>query len=259
MLRFLLNTLPNWLLLVTIVGSAVGVGLLAELWLRRRPRRDGNDDMLSLTFEFVGIAYAILVGFVIVSVWETQQEAHAAVQHEAATLEDMVAVERPLQGSGEEVHEAMEAYVRTTTEEEFGGSLEDGEQAEVAEDAADAILDAIVAIEPERDVDGELRSELIGEYTAFRDLRTERVALANQHIAGELWLLVLVSSLAVVLLVATFKGEGRWDVLATVFVSLTVGLVLYALVALSYPFSGDVSVDPAPLQGVLREISRVDS
>ena len=62
-----------------------------------------------------------------------------------------------------------------------------------------------------------------------------------------------------VLLVAAFKGESRWDLLATTFVSVTVGLVLYALVALSYPFSGDVSVDPSPLREVLHQIERADS
>lgn len=259
MLRSLINALPNWLLLVAVVGGTVGIGLVAEAILRRRPREGENHEMLTLTFEFVGIAYAILVGFVIVSVWETQQSAHAAVGQEAATLEDMVAIERVIEGSGEGLHEALLAYIDATTEHEFGDSLHDGEHAEDAEDAADAVLDEIVAIEPADDIGAELRSSLLGSYTTFRELRTERNALANAHIAGELWLLVLVSSVAMVLLVAAFKGVGRWDLAATIIVSLTVGLVLYALVALSYPFSGDVSVDPSPLDGVRHEIERADS
>jgi hypothetical protein len=258
MVRSLINTVPNWLLLVLIVGGTVGVGLLAEMVFRRRRSHGENHEMLTLTFEFVGIAYAILVGFVIVSVWTTQQDALAAVGQEAATLEDMVAVERVIDGSDEGLHDAISAYVDATIEDEFEDTLKQGDHAEGAEDAADGILDAIVAMEPADDIDAALQGEVLGDFSTFQEVRTTRNALANTAIAGEMWVLVLVSSFATVLLIAAFKGQGRWDLAATVIVSTTVGLVLYALVALSYPFSGDVSVEPTPLRGVQHEIERAD-
>src|SRR5688500_3757016 len=134
--------------------------------------------MLTLTFEVVGVAYALLVGFVIVSVWETQQAAHVAVGQEAAVLEDMVSIERAIEGSDEALHTAILDYVDATVELEFGDALKDGEHAEGAEDAADVILDAIVAIEPARDIDVELQSSLVASYTTFREWRTDRNGLA---------------------------------------------------------------------------------
>lgn len=42
--------------------------------------------MLTVTVEFVGVAYAILIGFVIVSLWEGQSNARETVSEEASAL-----------------------------------------------------------------------------------------------------------------------------------------------------------------------------
>lgn len=252
----MLNTLPSWGIVVLTVGLSVGIGLGAERWLRRRDSGETeNNEMLSLTFEFVGIAYAILVGFVIVSVWETQQEARESVSVEAATLEDFIVLDHALEPADRSAIEAaVTDYVSLVVDEEFR-ALKDGRHSEAAEAAADDIFHAVVDAKISSDVQGDLQSSMIDSYKELSDVRTERHQLANSRIAGELWLLVLVSSLAMILLVAAFKGTGRWDLYATTIVSITIGLVVFALVALSYPFSGDVSIDPGPLRDVLHTIA----
>src|SRR5947208_2856896 len=72
--RWLLNHLPSPVLAGLIVAAAVGVGALAELWHwrshQRRPQPVRSNEMLTVAVEFVGVAYAILIGFVIVNLWQ---------------------------------------------------------------------------------------------------------------------------------------------------------------------------------------------
>jgi hypothetical protein len=254
--RWLLNTFPDPVIILFTVGGSVALGLGAEWWLRRRNHGDTeNNEMLSLTFEFVGIAYAILVGFVIVSVWETQQDARAAIAAEAATLEDFVVLDHVLEPADRAtIEDRVTAYVNVVIGDELA-ALKDGGHSEDAEAAADDIFHSVVDAKATTDVQTNIQATLIESYKDLSDERTQRHELANSRIAGELWLLVLVSSVAMILLVAAFKGQGRWDIYATTIVSITIGLVLFALVALSYPFSGDVSVDVSPLKGVLHTIA----
>src|SRR4051812_18111419 len=122
MVRSLLNTFPSWAIMLLTTGGSLALGMAAEWWLRRRTKNDDteNNEMLALTFEFVGIAYAILVGFVIVSLWETQQDARTSVATEAATLEDFVALDHALAPHDRAAIEAaITDYVHTVTVDEF--------------------------------------------------------------------------------------------------------------------------------------------
>jgi hypothetical protein len=201
-----------------------------------------------VTFEFVGIAYAILIGFVIVSLWDTQQDATQIVSTEASALEDMSDLTLPLDPSVRaEVGGAVTHYIDVVANDEFKAMRKGHDSAE-AEQASRDLFRTIAGLDVNGDLETDLRSRLLDAYNDVDDARNSRIALANRKLAGELWMLILVSSGAMVFLIAAFEGDGRWDTTATVIISATIGLVLFAMMTLSYPFSGDVSVDPGPLR-----------
>jgi hypothetical protein len=258
MVRWLLNNVSTVLLIVLCTGGTIAVGLAAEWFFNRKAHEhtEGDNEMLSITFEFVGIAYAILIGFVIVSLWETQQSAHEAVSTEASALEDLALLDRGLPADdAARVEEAINKYVDVTATVEFP-KLKEGREAREAHVASQDIFDTILRAEPTTDLQSTIQGSMVDSYKDFAGERNNRVDLANAKLAGELWMLVLVSSLAMVLLVAAFRSEGRWDRIATTIISATIGLVLFAMVALSYPFSGDVSVDATPFREVTETIGR---
>ena len=248
MLRWLLNHLSSPALIVLIAGLAIGLALAAELIQRRRMRgrEPRSNEMLSMTVEFVGIAYAILIGFVIVSLWDTQGSAADTVSNEAAALSDIVTLTKGMdQADAIKIKGAVRGYSVDVVDREFK-LLRTGDSSEKAEADTDAIFNTIVAADSSTPLHQTLQDKQIDSYKDFTALRTKRLQIANDKLAGELWLLVLISSAALIFLVAAFEGEGAWDIYATVIISGTIGLVLFAMVALSYPFSGQVSVSPEP-------------
>ena len=254
--RWLLNHVPSWALLVTIVGAAVAIGAVAE-WSQAR-RRGGRpprpNEMLSVTFEFVGLAYAILIGFVIVSLWQDQADARQAVAHEASALKDIVALSEPMPpSSAQPIKRAVEAYCQEMADGEWK-LLRVGEPSAEARAAADGILAAIASIDAPSDLIKTLQTSMIDSYKEFRGLRIERTGLVDVHLARELWLLVILASVVLVLLVAAFEGEGKWHIGATMIVATTIGTILFVIVELSYPFSGQVSVSPEPFVDLVRTL-----
>jgi hypothetical protein len=258
-LRWLLNTFPSWALMVLVTAACVAIGLAAERWQRRRRGATGprdNQEVLSTTFEFVGIAYAILIGFVIVSLWESQQEARQLVSAEAAALDDMAVLAHGYDGADRKaLDDAIRRYVESVTGPEFE-AMKDGEHSRETDDVESELLDDVLALSPSSDLQADLQSKIIDSYNELTNVRTERLAMAQEKLAGELWLLVLGASLAMILLMAAFESEDRWHVWGTTMISVTIGLVLFAMIALSYPFSGQVSVPPSSLENVVLELDR---
>ena len=256
MLRWLLNNLNSALLIVLITGGAVGLAFALERFQRHRMRgrQPESSEMLGMTVEFVGIAYAILIGFVIVSLWDTQGAATDIVSDEAAALSDIGTLTRGMApADSAAIRAEIIDYGETMVDEEFE-MLRDGEFSARAQADTEALFDSIIGADVSSPIYVTMQDKAIDTYKDFSDLRTKRLQIANDKLAGELWLLVLVSSLALILLVAAFEGEGRWDMWASLIISGTVGLVLFAMVALSYPFSGDLAVTPGPFAEVVRAL-----
>lgn len=248
MVRWLLNHLSSSILFVLIVGATVAVGAAAE-WAqahRRRARPPRSNEMLTITVEFVGLAYAILIGFVIVTLWQVQSDARQAVADEASALKDIVELsEATPPAAGIPIRQAVQAYTVEAAGNEWK-LLRTGERSERAHEAADAILASIAGVDPSTDLVKSLQASMIDSFKDFRGLRSKRVGFATVELAGELWLLVILASVALVLLVAAFEGDGKWHIGATLIIAATIGTILFVIVTMSYPFSGDVSVSPQP-------------
>jgi hypothetical protein len=254
--RWLLNHLPGGLLLLLIVGTTVAIGAAAE-WLqahRRRDRPPRSNEMLSVTVEFVGLAYAILIGFVIVALWQDQSEARQAVADEASSLKDIVTLSEATPASvGVPIEQAVAAYSRETADHEWK-LLRTGARSERAHAAGDEILATIARVDTSSELAKTLQASMIDSFKDFRDVRSRRTGLANVRLAGELWLLVILASVTLVLLVAAFEGEGKWHIGATLIIAATIGTVMFVIVALSYPFSGAVSVSSQPFIDLARTL-----
>ena len=256
MLRWLLNNLNSAFLIIIVTGGAVALAWMLERIQshRMRGKEPENHEMLGMTVEFVGIAYAILIGFVIVSLWDTQGAANDIVPNEAAALSDIGTLTRGMAPpDGAKVRAEIIDYSETIIDDEFE-LLREGDFSEKAETDAESLFDSIIGADTSTPLYASMQDKAIDSYKEFSDLRTKRLQIANDKLAGELWLLVLVSSLALILLVAAFQGTGRWDLWASLIIAGTVGLVLFAMVALSYPFSGDVAVTPDAFVEVVRSL-----
>jgi hypothetical protein len=87
------------------------------------------------------------------------------------------------------------------------------------------------------------------------DSRRDRLEAAHGGLPVEMALLILFSSLVIVGYAVLVGSPHIWlHVLGPAAIAIVVAFSLVVLLDLSYPFSGDVSVDPAPFEtGVLAQ------
>src|ERR1700733_2811845 len=77
------------LMAVLIVGGAVIYALVGVHFGRKFTKlhvAEGHNDVLVPIFLTAGVIYAVLLGFMVVAVWESYDAAHANASEEAATL-----------------------------------------------------------------------------------------------------------------------------------------------------------------------------
>lgn len=258
MLRWLLNHVSSAVLAVLVTGATVALGTAAKgVQRRRRAGRPARDnDVRIATMELVGVAYAILVGFVIVSLWTSQQSAVDTVADEASSLDDLITLTAGMApADATAIRDAVRQYATVEVDREWN-RMRAGDASLTAGRQLDAVFTAIVRADSSTSLRASVQDKAIDDFKEVEDHRSRRLELAKDRLAGELWMLVLASSAGLVLLVTALETDDRWDVVATAVISTTIGLVLFVMMALSYPFSGQVAVSQRPFGEVVREIDQ---
>ena len=153
------------------------------------------------------------------------------------------------------IRDAIRQYATVEVDREWD-RMRAGDASLTAGRQLDAIFTAIVRADSSTSLRASVQDKAIDDFKDLETHRSRRLELAKDKLAGELWMLVLVSSAGLVLLVTALETDDRWDVLATVAVSTTIGLVLFVMMALSYPFSGQVAVSRQPFGAVVQEIDQ---
>jgi hypothetical protein len=68
--------IPAWLLLVVLIVLVLGGAMLVQKYVRRRfPALTGDEhnDLTKFTYGFIGFVYAFFIGFVVSSMWGSDQ------------------------------------------------------------------------------------------------------------------------------------------------------------------------------------------
>ena len=81
-------------------------------------------------------------------------------------------------------------------------------------------------------------------------LRSSRLASVNSGIPDILWAVVLIGALVNIVLLWMIKTESHVHIIITGALSAFMGLVIFLIAAMDYPFRGDVSIDAAPFEQV---------
>src|SRR5438874_3662720 len=124
MARWLLNNNPTPRLALIFVGGAMLLAFLGQLGVRRwfgHATRGEHNEVAGVMVTVVVAVYGVLLGFVIVSLYESYNDAKRTTQIEAASLEDLLRDSALFSPAS---HGAIERfagdYARTVVNEEWG-------------------------------------------------------------------------------------------------------------------------------------------
>lgn len=251
-------SLPTWVV-VFVLLILTSAAALAPVFIRRRVSLERlvlNNEVAGFKYATLGVIYAVLIGFVVIAVWEQYEDAEEHVREESGVLEALIQLGPELpEGARQPALDAMRAYLRAVIDDEWPAmAARRGESAE-ATAALRQLQDRYLDFEPGSARETTLLDKLFDLVIRLDEIRQERLAGAEGALPPVLGAALLVGALLTIGFTLFF---GAPNVIAqgamTGIICLMVLIVLSAAMMLNRPYSGDVSVSPRPLAEVLEQI-----
>jgi hypothetical protein len=239
---------------VLMVG---GICLLAlfgfELVHRLVPAdsRKQHNDVAGFIYAALGVIYAVLLALVVIAVWEEYREAAVTVEQEANAAADIFWLASQLPDPrGTNVQELVRSYTEEVAHREWP-LMEQGrapQLSQLREDPAgwtivDDIRANIQGFEPRSQAEEQLFAESLDQVDALSDARRTRLVAAEDGVPGVLWSVLIFGGIAVIGFTYLFGLESTWaHRLMVVTLAAVIGLVLFTVGAMEYPFSGGARI-----------------
>jgi hypothetical protein len=247
--------------LTVVVAPAVLAGLLVVFFRRflHERVREGHNDVLVPLFLTAGTIYAVMLGFLVVVVWEAYGDAKANVAVEASTLTTMY---RQTNGMQPEELKAMREHIRAYTEAVVGKEWEiqakTGGAAPEARKQIAAIYREYAHMPP--DIAGSsINREFLQQFSLVTAARNKRTLQAGEAVPWVLWLGLIGGATIVVTMSGLLYMDTWWPhALMSGVLTLMIGMLLFITIILAKPFQGALALEPGPFEHSLSVYKAVD-
>ena len=239
------------ILALILVPAVVGMTLVHRLAPAafRRSNREAADPVWAIA----GGAFGLLLGFMVVTLWDDLQKARETVQDEANDIVNLYELTYALpEGANPPALRAqLEGYTRLIVDDEWD-ELGRHRSSEEAERAMDNLWRSYLGLEQLLGADSLAYSESIERLPDLQDARNRRINAAESRVPAALWA-VVIGGIAVMIVMIWFTGseDFRTHLLMTVVLSVSLAAILFLIRVFNNPFQGTVRADPAPMERAL--------
>jgi hypothetical protein len=248
--------LPVLILLFVIVVPAltVGVQALVRRWAPKL-RSGTHNDVAGFLLAIIGVLYAVVVAFVVVSLWDDYSSAKAQVGDEASALRDLV---RDADAFGEpaagQTKAAVVTYLEAAVNDDWA-AMEQERESPGSEAALQDLYRQLQTVQPRSTAQEAFLNSAISHLDDATNARDKRLQLAAEDVPAVLWLALLMASMITIGFCLIFGMEdARLHYVMIVAVAMLIGVMLLQVVVLDFPYSGDVAVGPEPLAELLADL-----
>ena len=248
-------SIPIGLLLVCASMLVAAGGLiLVQRWVSIEVRRQHND-VAGFIYAVLGVVYAVLLGLMVVAVWEEWKTAVDTADEAANSLAEIFWIaDRMPEPEGNHIQELALAYARVVINEEWP-LMKQGKSSPKAWDALDELRADLLGFDPSTPAQQILYEQALERVRDLEDARRDRLIEAEQGLPGILWMVLLVGGTVVVSFTYLFGLDSTIiHLLMVAALALIIALVLFTVAALDFPFKGDVTIGPDAMEQVLRRL-----
>lgn len=241
---------PTWEVGLVVIGSWTGLSL-AGLWIFERlvnvETRRKDTDTVGLTFAIVAVVYAVLIAFIVVDVFETSAKGEQIATAEANKLSNLMLDSSglPPQIAGE-VRADLDQYIDIVVKSEWP-SQRAGKLSDAVFEPGWTVLahlsTRLAVFEPSTMGQNVNKGEMLHTMNELIKARRSRILAAGEHLPLVVWQILLLAGAVAVGYTYLFGAHSFGiHVAITGLISATIALVFVLIIALDYPFRGEVSV-----------------
>jgi Protein of unknown function (DUF4239) len=249
------NLVPGLLGISLFVFASVAGLILVQRLVPIELRKQHND-VAGFIYAVVGIAFAVLLGLVVVAVWEQYQTARDTTEREADELAELFWLGQRLHpAEGRRLQELTRSYARVVVDEEWP-LMARGESSPRAWALIDEIRLTVQNLNPDTEAGQVLYEQGFERVHDLADARRDRLVEAEQGIPGILWVVLVTGAIITVGFTYLFGlDDTTTHTLMVAMLALIIGLVLFTIGSLEYPFRGVVQVGPDSFELVLKRFA----
>jgi len=255
----ILNALPVWALAAIVVGVSVvfsvGLQLLAR-WTFGVDLLAENHEVAGFKYAVVGVAYAVLLAFVVVSVWNEFDGTKRAVDAEAERFYNLYRNSYNFpEATGQKMRDALMAYAVAVRDKDWP-QMQRGRRGSAA--AAKAYTTLSYTVGQTRSPDIALQPSVMHAINLMQqtaDYRLERLSDVGGHVTPVIWGVLILGGLITLAYPAFFATTKVVpQILMTAGLAMIVGATFFLVINLNYPFSGPEGVTAAPIDQVIQRM-----
>lgn len=252
----LLNMSPLLLCLVMMAVAAVLsiVGIL--IFHRFVPHRSlrVHNDIAGPIFSTLGVVYAVLLGFMVVVVWQNFDRTKTNVEMEMSCLADLYMNSAAFEpGFRDNVRNGIAAYAKEAIRE--WDMLARGKGSSEALEVLGRIV-TLYSKYPFRSENEKIfLEESITKINDLLNLRVLRLTAAKAGIHDLLWFVLVIGGVVTIVFTIFFGTENlKAKVLMSTLLAVLIALVLFTILEFSLPFVGSARVSCEPFQLLIARI-----
>src|SRR5215218_11100518 len=240
-------------LLIVAVAMLVAVGgLVLVQRLFSTERRKQHNDVAGFIYAVLGVSYAVLLGLMLIAVWEKWNTAEALTTDEANELAGIFWFAHALpQPEGRHIQQLVRSYAQVVVEEEWP-LMAQGRSSPKAWATLDELRGAILGLEPPKGgakqmgYDQMRYNEMLVQLHDLGNARRERLLAARQGLPPILWIVLILGGVITVGFTYLFGLNNTLvHLLMVAALALIISMSLFTVAALDYPFNGDIRIHPA--------------
>ena len=251
----LLLNIPPFILCSIIVGIAVIYAIGGLLIVRRfvPPNRlKIHHDVADPILGALSTTYAVLLAFVVVTVWVAFDKSNSNVRLEANYMADIY---RDAEAFSPDFRQKLGGLVREyrkeVVEKEWN-AMQRGQMSWEVEMTMRRIWDLYTTYQPKTSTEIAFFNESVEKINLFRELRRQRLMDSRTGIPPLLWFVLLMGGISTISFTFLFSTDNlKAQIVMGVLFSMMIALILFTIMSLDFPFTGSISVSSEPFRMAL--------
>jgi ABC-type multidrug transport system fused ATPase/permease subunit len=257
----LILTMPGILLGALILIVSISLAILGLLIVRRfisHAVLKQHNDVAGFIFATLGVIYAVLLAFTVIVVWENFGQAKEIVNKEAACLMDVFRDTATLPDPYRiTVRKHLIIYAEMVVNEEWK-TMQHGEGSPRFIKVIQNLWVNLCSFKPRNFVDETLFREIMTKMNTVLSLRNERLFQSRDGLNPLLWFVLILGGIITIIFTYFFGMENlQAQLIMTALLTAIVALILFTIMSLDYPFTGDISISSEPFQYILKVFRQV--
>jgi hypothetical protein len=252
----ILNSLSVWTIALIVIGASVCFSVGLQLLIRWRFGVDlivPGQEVAGFKFAVVGVAYSVLLAFVVIVVWNDFERTQRGVYAEAERLYNLHRTSYTYpEETGKTLRQALVGYATEVRDKDWP-LMERGFRG--SQSAAEAFTKLSVVVGQAKPENIQQLPSVIHAFNLMEQIanfRLERLSAVDGQVTPMIWGILLLGAIITLGYPAFFAARCvTAQILMTAGLSAIIGGTIFLTIVLNCPFSGPEKITPKPIDDVI--------